>query len=430
MSYTAFIEKIAPLVCKYAPLYGICVHSPAIAQAVLESHAGTLYKATFGHNYHGLKWREDRVPVAIGKFTDTTEEDRGDYNEKIVDEWFKFANMEDGIHGYFQFINNSNYANLKGVTDPRTYLENIKADNYATDDDYVEKVMDIIERYNLTKYDKTEEKKMPTVFLSAGHGGSDPGAVAYGMKEKEINLQTMLACKEELERHGVKVICSRTTDEYDPVQQEVKEADASGCDFALSIHANAGGGDGFEVFCNPNNANGKKIATLLEKHVKALGQNSRGVKNGMHLYFIKKTAVTAVLVESFFVDNDVDNNIGDTLAEQKRFGVAYAKAILEYLGIAYKEATASTGATGGTDAGKTDSKSYMVRITASALNIRDKASIFGRIVGCFTDNAKLIKKRPDYYIAKGVFTIVEEVNGWGKLKSGKGWIRLKYTERA
>ena len=39
---------------------------------------------------------------------------------------------------------------------------------------------------------------MAKVFLSAGHGGSDPGAVAYGMKEKDINLQIMLACHNEL----------------------------------------------------------------------------------------------------------------------------------------------------------------------------------------------------------------------------------------
>ena len=43
--------------------------------------------------------------------------------------------------------------------------------------------------------------------------------------------------------------------------------------------------------------------------------------------------MTAVLVESFFIDNDVDNDIGDTEDELKAFGVAYAKAILEYLNI-------------------------------------------------------------------------------------------------
>lgn len=177
------------------------------------------------------------------------------------------------------------------------------------------------------------------IFLSAGHGGSDPGAVANGLKEKDINLQTLLACKSELERHGVKVVCSRTKDETDPVNQEVNEANASGADIAVSFHANAGGGDGFEAFYYSNSKNGKTLASLGEKYVKALGQNSRGVKTGNHLAFIKNTKMTAVLFESFFVDNKSDKKIGDTVAEQKAFGVAYAKAILEYLNIEYIKAS-------------------------------------------------------------------------------------------
>lgn len=177
---------------------------------------------------------------------------------------------------------------------------------------------------------------MPKVFLSAGHGGSDPGAVANGLYEKTINLNALLACQEELVRHGVTVVCSRKTDVDDPVSQEVKEANASGADLAVSFHANAGGGDGFEVYYYDSNKQGAKLAKLCEKHVKALGQNSRGVKNGKHLHFIKNTKMTSVLVESFFVDNSTDKKIGDTVAEQKAFGKAYAKAILEYLGVAYK----------------------------------------------------------------------------------------------
>lgn len=175
---------------------------------------------------------------------------------------------------------------------------------------------------------------MAKVFLSAGHGGSDPGAVGNGLKEKDINLQTLLACKEVLEAHGVQVVTSRTKDENDPVGQEVKEADASKADVAVSFHVNAGGGDGFEAFYHTSSSKGKKLAQLGEKYVKAMGQNSRGIKSGNHLYFVKNTDMTAVLFESFFIDSK-DKAIGDTLAEQKAFGVAYAKAILEYLGIPY-----------------------------------------------------------------------------------------------
>lgn len=176
-----------------------------------------------------------------------------------------------------------------------------------------------------------------SVFLSAGHGGEDPGATGYGLEEKDINLQMLLACKAELERHDVEVFTSRTTDANDGVYEEVREAIASGADLALSFHTNAGGGDGFEAYCNMANPDGVKISKCAEKYVKALGQNSRGVKDGTHLYFIRNTPMTAALFECFFIDHDKDNNIGDTVAEQKVFGAAYAKAILEYMGIVHKD---------------------------------------------------------------------------------------------
>lgn len=277
---------------------------------------------------------------------------------------------------------------------------------------------------------------MAKVFLSAGHGGSDPGAVGFGLKEKDINLQTLLACKEVLEDHGLQVICSRIRDENDPVGQEVKEANASGADLAVSFHNNAGGGDGFEAFINPKNANASKLAKMAEKQIKALGQNSRGIKSGMKLYFVKNTKATAVLFESFFVDNANDKQIGDTIAEQKAFGVAYAKAILEYYGIAYKGAGA-TATKGPETAAKpakaetaADPGAYKVKITASSLNVRSGAGTQYGITGVITDNEKLIRSNPGHYFPKTIYTITEEKAGWGKLKSGIGWISLRYTEKA
>lgn len=67
--------------------------------------------------------------------------------------WFKFPNLEKCVIGYFDFTNVANYYNLKGVTDTQTYLLNIKADGYASDNDYVNKCMKLIKTYNLTQYD-------------------------------------------------------------------------------------------------------------------------------------------------------------------------------------------------------------------------------------------------------------------------------------
>lgn len=353
-----FINELAGYVQKYAPLYDRFVHSPIIAQGILESAKGTSDKVLLGQNYFGLKWRNNRCAISNEYFVAPTAEQNKDGSYTNIESRFcKFNNMEECVIGYYQWTNIPNYANLKGVTDPRTYLENIKADGYATSLNYVQNLMNVIEKYDLTRFDnqtpQTEAIAMPKVFLSAGHGGSDPGATAYGLKEKDINLNALLACNEVLLRHGVSTVLSRGADEDDPVSQEVKEANASGADIAVSFHANAGGGDGFEAFYYSSSANGKKLAQLGEKHVKNLGQNSRGLKTGNHLHFVKATSMPAVLFESFFVDNATDNAIGDTVAEQRDFGVAYAKAILEYFGITYKEPNVETTTNTQTPSGDT-----------------------------------------------------------------------------
>ena len=93
---------------------------------------------------------------------------------------------------------------------------------------------------------------------------------------------------------------------------------------------------------------GRTLAQNIEAEVKKLGQNSRGVKtrknsNGKDYYaFIRSTKCPAVIVEGVFVDNAMDVQIADTLAEQKAFGVAYAKGILKTLGITEKAPVAST----------------------------------------------------------------------------------------
>ena len=44
-----------------------------------------------------------------------------------------------------------------------------------------------------------------------------------------------------------------------------------------------------------------------------------------------------MICEGFFVDNETDVQIADSLEEQKAFGTAYAKGILRTLGISIKE---------------------------------------------------------------------------------------------
>lgn len=53
-----FIKQIAPYIIKFAPSYHIAVHSPIIAQAVLESSHGTSELAVNATNFFGIKYRE------------------------------------------------------------------------------------------------------------------------------------------------------------------------------------------------------------------------------------------------------------------------------------------------------------------------------------------------------------------------------------
>ena len=152
MTNSKFIEKIADCVDKYAYLYGIEVHSPIIAQAILESGWGKSGLASKYHNYFGLKcgssWKGKSVNMA------TKEEYKVGTLTNIRDNFRVYDSMEAGVKGYFEFINTKRYANLKGVTSPEEYVKRIKADGYATSSTYVDNIMRVIRDNKLTRFDR------------------------------------------------------------------------------------------------------------------------------------------------------------------------------------------------------------------------------------------------------------------------------------
>lgn len=178
MDKLEFIRTVAAYIKRYAPNYNIEVVSPIIAQAVLESAYGTSELAINAHNYFGLKYREGRCKTCIGVYRKVGSEQKADgsYTESAT-QWCKFKDMENGVIGYFDFINTPDYKNLKGVAEPQQYLENIKADGYATSLGYVDNIMSVIEKWRLTEYDKKEGSNMsnsPLVVytkLSPKHSG-------------------------------------------------------------------------------------------------------------------------------------------------------------------------------------------------------------------------------------------------------------------
>lgn len=148
----AFIDSISRPAAAYAPNYGIKVISPIIAQAILESGWGKSELSAKYHNYFGMKagssWKGKTVNMS------TKEEYSPGTLTSIKDNFRAFDSVNDGVKGYFDFINTSRYSNLKGVTNPMTYLQNIRSDGYATSSSYVTDVMNVVTKNKLTEKDK------------------------------------------------------------------------------------------------------------------------------------------------------------------------------------------------------------------------------------------------------------------------------------
>lgn len=148
-----FIATITPYIVAYARKYGYKVASPVIAMACLESAYGTSGLAKY-NNFFGMKcgsaWKGASVNM------DTKEEYTVGTLTNIKANFRVYANMEEGVRGFFEFISSKRYANLKTATTPREFLEMIKADGYATSSTYVKNNMTVVEKYSLFTYDTFE----------------------------------------------------------------------------------------------------------------------------------------------------------------------------------------------------------------------------------------------------------------------------------
>lgn len=199
MTTEEFIKKIAPIVQKYAPQFGIKVVSPIIAQSILESQHGTSELAVKANNYFGIKYRPGRCPSGNGIYNKVgSEQDArtGQYVSSNM-QWQKFPNMDACVKGYFEFTSLSNYKNLKGVTDPKKYLELIKADGYATSINYVPNLMNVIKKYNLTQYDVIKEE------AKAQTEDTKYYRIQVGAFSKETNCDAMIL---KLKRNNITAI--------------------------------------------------------------------------------------------------------------------------------------------------------------------------------------------------------------------------------
>ena len=171
-----FIETIGPIIQEEAKERGYKVCSAIIAQACIESAYGTSSLGYRFFNYFGMKcgssWKGKSVNLS------TKEEYQPGTLTTIRDNFRVYDSMEDGVKGYFDFISTNRYANLKSAETAEEYLKRIKADGYATSSTYVNTCMNVVNRYDLTKFDYQAYKPItPELILAIINGDYGDGSV-------------------------------------------------------------------------------------------------------------------------------------------------------------------------------------------------------------------------------------------------------------
>ena len=166
----------------------------------------------------------------------------------------------------------------------------------------------------------------PIIFIDPGHSNIDPGAVGF---ETEFRLNEAVS-KHQYDYLKANYECEPFVcpSNIDSLKEICRMANEMGAALFVSNHFNAGGGDGFE--CYVYSEKRRALGQLFEKHAKAAGQNSRGVKINPY-YVLANTTMPAVLTETAFVDNKKDIADWNDDQELQKMGIAYAKAAAEFL---------------------------------------------------------------------------------------------------
>lgn len=326
-----FIQCILPSIQKYAPKYNIKVYSPILAQAILESDSGQSELAKKALNFFGLKYnpkQSNRCPSASGYYIKVGSEQNasnGEYTSSVM-LWQKFNSIDNAIHGYFEFLNySSRYDNLKNVTSPKIYLENLKNDGYATSIKYVENLMNVIREYNLTQYDPNNKM---TINIHAGHAKANGAACgAVGIINESIEnriIKDMVIKKLKALEHTVyDCTVDDNTTQNDVLNKIVKKCNTHKVNLDISIHFNSGAKDlkgngqttGVEVFTYPNSSV-TNIAKEICNNISALGFKNRGVKTSNGLFVLKHCQSPSLLIEVCFVDDYDDVKIYNSNKEK------------------------------------------------------------------------------------------------------------------
>lgn len=224
MSAAEFITKMAPLAVADMRKSGVLA-SVTLAQAILESGWGTSELAVNACNFFGMKasLSGNTWPSAWNGATytkDTGEQKENGEHYTVTAAFRKYQDAAASVADHSAYLTGAmkdgkkRYEGLAGEKDARAAITIIKNGGYATSLDYVEKIMNIIDKYKLTAYDAGKEEvegmKGIKIMLDAGHYGKynrSPANGAYYESDFAWKFHKLL--KAALEKRGISVGTTR-----------------------------------------------------------------------------------------------------------------------------------------------------------------------------------------------------------------------------
>lgn len=244
------------------------------------------------------------------------------------------------------------------------------------------------------------------VFIDAGHGGTDPGALGYGYRESDLNLQVAKKVESKLKSKGIDVKMSRSSDIFYSLSERAEMANDYGADAFVSIHQNsaeAKSANGIETYYNRNKEEDKPLSNDIQTQViSQTGANNRGVKNAEFTVLVKSKMISA-LVECGFITNELEVKKLSDSSYQDKLATGIANGIEEYLKSNVIIEESQITATGKV-------------VNADSLNVRKGPSISFDIIGKLSGGDKV--------------KVIGESNGWYKIEyNGKyGYVSGSYIE--
>lgn len=417
MTEKDFIAKIGPLASKDMQESGILA-SVTIAQACLESGYGSTDLAVKANNLFGMKcslsgntWLS--VWDGKSKYTKQTKEQKPDGTIYTVTADFrKYPDVLTNIRDHSCYLNGAmrgdrkRYEGLAGERDYRKAAQLIKGGGYATDISYVDKLCSLIERWNLTQYDK-EEMSMSNSSLinctvkSPNHSGRRThriDRITPHCVVGQLSAESIGGCFPA----GRGASCNYGIGKDGRVCLIVDEENRSWCSSSNSNDQRAVTIECASDMKDPYAMTNAVYEKLIELCVDICRRNGKTTllwfaDKNKSLNYEPKANEMVLTVHRWFANKSCP---GDWL--YSRLGDV-ASRVTSQLG-------GSSG--GGSNSGSSGSyKTGLYKVNVGDLNIRKGPGTNYGINGVITN--------------KGTYTIVEIKNGsWGRLKSGAGWINI------